>query len=232
MLQAAVSSLTLPILDDDLALAAGRDPRGDGLQTLCFQPAAKFGQRGKVHLFQLVQQHKAAVGVQAAHNGGGYPQLARCRSCPASVSRGRSGSRPRPPGPVSGRSAPSSRAVRLRRASLIWSVSLLYWADISAASSSARAFVQVGAHLAVSVLHVADALLQCGGGFVLQLSHSLGGGFLGHHGGIIAGFQFPALGLQGFDALIQPLQFVRVAVLGVGHFGQVVTLALVLGVAQ
>ena len=66
----------------------------------------------------------------------------------------------------------------------------------------------------------------------MQLSHSLGGGFLGHHGSIIAGFQIPALGLQGFDAFIQPLQLVCVAVLGVGHFGQAVTLALVLGVAQ
>ena len=46
-------------------------------------------------------------------------------------------------------------------------------------------FVQVGPHLAVRVLHVADALFQRGGGFVLQLGHRLGGGGLGGSGLVV-----------------------------------------------
>ena len=150
---------------------------------LCFQPAAKLGQGGHVHLLQLVQQYKTAVRVQAADDGGSHPQLIAAGHVPPVLSFISKGT-------VLHAQLRQGQVSTVQQGHTVGPLlsdgfgELVVVAGILGGFVLSPGFFQVGPHLAVGLLNVPDGGFQLGGGFVLQIcGRGLGDFYVGLHRG-------------------------------------------------
>ena len=173
---------------------------------LCFQPAAKLGQGGHVHLLQLVQQHKTAVRVQAADDGGGYPQLVTAGHIPPVLSFISKGT-------VLHTQLRQGQVGTVQQGHAVSPLlgdgfgELVVVAGIPGRFILGAGLFQVGPDLAVGLLDAPDGCLQLCGGFVLQLGNGLFGIFpLVEQFGVL-GIEFLILLFQLGNAFTGAFQF-------------------------
>nr|DAK66667.1 MAG TPA: hypothetical protein [Caudoviricetes sp.] len=218
------------VLDDDLALAAGGNTGGDGLQTFGFQPGGELLQGGHVHLLELVQQNEAAVRVQAAHNGSGYPQLVAAGHVPPVLSFISKGT-------VLDAQAPQRQVCAVQQSHAVGTFLLdgfgqtVVLAGILGGFVLGAGFFEVGADLAVGVLDIPDGRFQLGGGFVLKLGSRFPG--LKYLLFKVSKFRLRLLVFlfQIFNFFIEITQGEIQLILFINELVQLVALALVLAVA-
>ena len=135
---------------------------------LCFQPAAKLGQGGHVHLLQLVQQYKTAVRVQAADDGGSHPQLIAAGHIPPVLSFISKGT-------VLHAQLRQGQVSTVQQGHTVGPLlsdgfgELVVVAGILGSLVLGTGLFQIGTHLLVGLLDAPDGCLQLCGGFVLQV---------------------------------------------------------------